>query len=125
MTHKRKALGAFGEDIAAAYLVEQGCEIWQRNWRCEFGEVDIVAIDSGELVICEVKTRRSTRFGHPVEAVTHKKLTTLRRLAAHWLRVREAESGESKGFSKVRIDVVGVLIEPGTRPQLTHLKAVG
>lgn len=142
MTNKRKALGAFGEDIAANFLIAQGMSIEQRNWRCEIGEVDIVAIDRDELVICEVKTRTSTKFGHPVEAVTPRKLATLRKLAGQWLRVKRSELAETGGdepggesgageldtgygFNKVRIDVIGVLVEPGVRPQLTHLKAVG
>lgn len=128
MTKKRKALGAFGEDIAAAYLLDVGMHVEQRNWRCDLGEVDIVAIDRGQLVICEVKTRRSTQFGHPVEAVTPRKLATLRKLAGRWLSDRATASTDEEdghGFAGVRIDVVGVLIEPGSRPQLTHLKAVG
>lgn len=125
MTKQRNALGAYGEDIAASYLVNQGLQIEQRNWRCEQGEVDIVAVDRGELVFCEVKTRRNTRFGHPVEAVTPRKLARLRKLAALWLKARSCDDGRHETFTGVRIDVVGVLVEPGIRPQLTHLKAVG
>lgn len=125
MTKKRKALGAFGEDIAANYLVDHGMRIEQRNWRCDLGEVDIVAVDQGELVICEVKTRRSTQFGHPVEAVTPRKLATLRKLAGRWLCDRSLDSDACESFTGVRIDVIGILVEPGVRPQLTHLKAVG
>lgn len=125
MTKQRKALGAYGEDIAANYLVNQGLQIEQRNWRCEHGEVDIVAVDRGELVVCEVKTRRSTRYGHPIEAVTPRKLARLRKLAALWLKAHSLDDQDCQKFTQVRIDVVGVLVEPGIRPQLTHLKAVG
>lgn len=125
MTQKRKALGAYGEDLAADYLVGQGLEIWQRNWRCLVGEVDIVALDQGELVICEVKTRKSTKFGYPVEAITYKKLMKLRRLAGWWVAECSAELGDGSRFNSMRIDVVGILLEPGARPQVTHLKGVG
>lgn len=125
MTKQRNALGAYGEDLAASYLVNQGLEIEQRNWRCGQGEVDIVAVDRGELVFCEVKTRRSTRFGHPVEAVTPRKLARLRKLAGLWLKAQTCNGRDQETFTGVRIDVVGVLVEPGIRPQLTHLKAVG
>ncbi|MFZ1361507.1 MAG: YraN family protein [Candidatus Nanopelagicales bacterium] len=125
MTKQRNALGAYGEDIAANYLANQGLRIEQRNWRCEQGEVDIVAVDHGELVICEVKTRRNTRYGHPIEAVTPRKLVRLRKLAGLWLKANSCDGREREKFTGVRIDVVGVLVEPGVRPQLTHLKAVG
>lgn len=59
MTPKsRQPLGKWGEDRAAAYLAEQGYHILARNWRCEAGEADIVALEGGELVVVEVRTRR-------------------------------------------------------------------
>ena len=51
-------LGRYGEDLAVRYLRERGMEVLERNWRCEHGEVDVVARDGDCLVICEVKTRR-------------------------------------------------------------------
>jgi putative endonuclease len=98
--------------------MEQGFQVLDRNWRCELGEIDIVARDGDCLVVCEVKTRRSTACGHPAEAVTADKASRLRRLAARWL----AESGVHP--PQVRIDVVAVL-RPPTGPALVeHLRAV-
>jgi putative endonuclease len=57
MTESKKKLGDRGEDAAAAYLERSGMTIVERNWRCKAGEVDIIAIDGEELVLCEVKTR--------------------------------------------------------------------
>ena len=65
-----KAVGAYGERLAARYLLEAGMQVLDRNWRCDQGEVDIVAMDDRCLVVVEVKTRRSLAFGPPVEAVT-------------------------------------------------------
>jgi Holliday junction resolvase-like predicted endonuclease len=63
-THaQRKALGDFGERTAARFLVDLGYALVDRNWRCPDGELDIVAIDGADLVVCEVKTRTSSRFG--------------------------------------------------------------
>ena len=67
---RQRASGGYGEELAVRYLREQGMEMLDRNWRCELGELDIVARDGDCLVICEVKTRRSSGFGAPVEAVT-------------------------------------------------------
>ena len=60
----KDALGRFGEEVAAEHLRLQGLQILARNWRCPTGELDIVARDGSSLVICEVKTRRSTAFGY-------------------------------------------------------------
>jgi putative endonuclease len=114
----RIALGRLGEDAAARGLVAQGWTILDRNWRCRLGEVDIVAQDGDDLVIVEVKTRRSGAFGTPEEAVTRAKLTRLRCLAAAWLASQE------RRFGGVRIDVVAVRFADGAA-SVDHLKGVG
>ncbi|MGH3465090.1 MAG: YraN family protein [Kribbellaceae bacterium] len=112
------AVGQYGEEVAARYLQEAGFAILERNWRCDFGEIDIVARDGRVLVICEVKTRRGTDYGSPQEAVTWRKLARLRKLAAQWLSEHEVTPDE------VRIDVVGV-VRPHTGPAVVeHLRGV-
>ena len=81
--------GRLGEDLAAAHLVGQGLVVLDRNWRCEIGELDIVARDGDDLVVCEVKTRSTRLFGDPLEAVTAVKAARLRRLAARWVTEHE------------------------------------
>ncbi len=115
----RQALGDYGEALAARYLRERGLTVLARNWRCAVGEIDIVALDGECLVVCEVKTRRGSRFGLPVEAVTWAKLVRLRRLAAAWLH----ENGA--GVAAVRIDVIGVLYPPGGPARVQHVVGVG
>jgi putative endonuclease len=111
-------VGRWGEEVAARHLAEQGLQVLCRNWRCEIGEIDIVARDGDCLVVCEVKTRRSIAFGFPVEAVTPVKLARLRRLAGRWLE----ESGLR--VPEMRIDVVSVLRPPNGRAVVEHLRAV-
>nr|WP_202863007.1 YraN family protein [Ornithinimicrobium murale] len=119
MSHQvASAIGAYGEGLACEYLTGLGYEVVERNWRCDQGELDIVARDGACLVFCEVKTRRSTAFGTPVEAVTRAKAGRLRRLAIRWLREHDQRSDE------VRIDVIGVLRPPGAPAQLEHLIGV-
>lgn len=113
------ALGKYGEDLATRYLRERGLQIIDRNWRCPEGEIDLVALDGDCLVVCEVKTRRGTGVGDPLEAVTWAKSRRLRRLAAAYLRSRPGV------VPQVRIDVIGILAEPGRRPVLRHVVAVG
>jgi putative endonuclease len=113
------SLGQTGEDLAVRYLLDRGMEVIERNWRCEHGEVDVVALDGDYLVICEVKTRRSLAFGEPVESVTRAKEARLRRLAAAYVRSHET------GSARVRIDVLGILFRAGQPPLVRHVRGVG
>ena len=112
------ALGAYGERVAAAHLVDAGMSIVDRNWRCDIGELDIVARDGDTLVVCEVKTRRGVQFGSPLEKVTSDKAERLRRLAARWIAERQVHP------SDVRIDIVGVVQTPRGRAQVEHVRGV-
>lgn len=85
MTDYRKNIGSSGEAIAARFLRRQGYRILATNWRCRLGEIDIVARDGDTLVFCEVKLRRTKRFGSPFEAVTVTKQQKLRRLGEYYL----------------------------------------
>lgn len=100
----KDAVGRFGEDLAASYLSEAGLRILERNWRCRDGELDIVAVDDGVLVFVEVKTRSSTAFGDPAEAVHPAKASRLRRLAVRWLVEHDGTY-----WPELRFDVVSVL----------------
>jgi putative endonuclease len=100
-------LGASGERRAAQWYEAEGYEVLDRNWRCPDGELDLVARRGPTLVFCEVKTRRTTRFGQPFEAVTSTKQARIRRLAARWLRERGASLGLWSPL--IRFDVASVL----------------
>lgn len=115
---QRKALGDYGEDLAAKHLQSTGMVILERNYRCAFGEIDIVARDGCALVICEVKTRSGTAYGSPFEAVTGRKAARLRRLAAHWL------SDHDICPPSVRIDVVSVLVPRRGAPEVERVEGV-
>ena len=64
------ALGKWGEMHACNYWRSLGASVLAQNWRCRRGELDLVVLDQGELVACEVKTRRSHQAGTPFEAIT-------------------------------------------------------
>ena len=101
---RNMALGARGEDVAVEFLVDAGLEIIERNWRCRYGELDVVATSGDRIVFVEVKTRSGVGYGSPAESVTFAKQRRIRVLAMHWL----TDSGRS--WSRVRFDVVAVLI---------------
>jgi putative endonuclease len=81
----KDVLGKSGEQEAAKYLESHGLRILDRNWRSADGEIDIVAVERQVLVVCEVKSRTSVRYGSPLEAVSRAKRARLRRLAVQWL----------------------------------------
>ncbi|WP_349827605.1 YraN family protein [Brevibacterium litoralis] len=112
MTQTRMGLGRRGEQDVHDWLVERGWPVLTRNWRCREGEIDLVAVDGDTLVVVEVKTRWSTRAGHPLEAVTQRKLDRLYRLATLFL-ARERERMGLPYFSRIRVDVIGVLMGSG------------
>jgi putative endonuclease len=112
------ALGAYGERVAADHLVAAGLIILERNWRCDLGEIDIVARDGDTLVVCEVKTRAGVGFGSPLEAVTASKAARLRRLAARWIDEHGVHPPE------VRIDLVGVLRPRRGAAEVDHVQGV-
>ena len=97
--NSRKETGRSGEDAAVQYLEKIGYTILERNYRLRIGEVDIIARDKEYLVFLEVKTRRSTIFGSPFEAVDMRKQQQIVKVAAAYVRGREIP---------VRFDAVAV-----------------
>lgn len=100
----RATTGRIGEDAAASLYRERGFQVIARNWRCDLGEIDVVARRGGLLVFCEVKTRSGARFGGGFDAVTFVKRAKLRRLAETFL-LRERPEHDA-----VRLDVASVLV---------------
>ncbi|HET8603534.1 MAG TPA: YraN family protein [Marmoricola sp.] len=115
---QRNSLGRYGEALAARRLVDQGMVLLDRNWRCDAGEIDLVLRDGDTLVVCEVKTRRSTAQGHPLEAVTRRKADRLRRLAARWLAAHDVRPVD------VRIDMVGILRPARGELVVEHVRGI-
>jgi len=109
MKGARQGLGRTGERLAAERLVECGYHILERNFRCRYGEIDIVAEEDQELVFVEVKTRRGDRYGLPEEAVTARKQRTIIQVASYYLDLHES------GHRLWRIDVVAVQLSVSGR----------
>jgi putative endonuclease len=115
MTQARLSLGKQGEELAARYLEQRGCTIVARNHRTPLGELDIIARDRRYLLFIEVKTRRSSAFGTPAEAVgPHKQRQVVR--AAQWYlaTVRYPDL-------QPRFDVIAVIVGSG-EPVISHIQ---
>ena len=82
-------LGRLGENLACYYLEKQGYRILARNFRCRrYGEIDIVATKDEVLAFIEVKTRSSTLYGQPMEAVTLLKQNKIHRCAQYYMQLK-------------------------------------
>ncbi len=97
-------IGQKGEDLAVAHLQKNGYKIIERNFRKGYGEIDIVALHKNILVFIEVKTRTSSQFGTPLEAITPWKLRTLIKTAQFYKLVHP------KLPESLRIDAVSVIL---------------
>lgn len=116
---RRRALGAYGEAVAARHLIAHGLVVLDRNWRCPAGEIDLVLREGRVLVICEVKTRSSDVCGSPHEAVDQRKVARLRRVAAAWLHAHNVHPLD------VRIDLVAVLRPRQGETRVDHVRGIG
>ena len=80
----KRQIGAEYEEAAARYLAADGYEILARNFRCRFGEIDLVAWKGAGLVFVEVKYRKNRSKGLPEEAVSQQKMKTISRVADYY-----------------------------------------
>lgn len=119
MTTTSKALGSYGETLAAQHLIQRGMVLLDHNWRCKSGEVDLVLRDGRTLVFCEVKTRRSVAKGTPQEAVTPTKLNRIRRIAAQWMEAHDVRAPH------VRVDMVSVVAPHRGAIEIDHVMGIG
>ena len=109
-----KSLGKRGEDAAARFLANHGYTILERNYKCSFGEADIVAKSPGTLVFVEVKTRTDEDKGMPEEAITEAKRAKYEKIAISYLRNYDEVD------ISVRFDVIGILVVAQDRAIIRH-----
>jgi putative endonuclease len=88
--------------LVASWYEARRFVVLERNWRCRFGELDLVLLGDGVVVFCEVKARRTGAYGTGLEAVGPDKRRRLRRVAAEWLATT------AHGPVEVRFDVAAV-----------------
>ena len=128
----RQALGRWGEELAADYLADRGYRILDRNARTEYGEIDLVARHEGQprqntsvdsevpasmTVFVEVKTRSSTNFGFPEQAVDDRKQERLLAAAQAYLQAHPELGGDW------RVDVIAIQrSRRGDEPEIIHFE---
>lgn len=120
MTTEKQNIGKLGEDIAVKYLENHGYDILERNYRKPWGEIDIVAQQSQELVFIEVKTQNQKFEWRPEENVTRHKKHQLSRIIMTYLK--EHKITESQEW---RIDVLAITLDFQTKnAQIEHIENI-
>ncbi|NLI60172.1 MAG: YraN family protein [Clostridiales bacterium] len=111
----RKKLGSWGEEQARKYLENQGFLILDNNYRCKLGEIDLIAMDGDSLVFIEVKTRRSTAYGFPMEAVGKRKQSKYIQMASIYIK--------EKAMAQVpfRFDVIEIMAKGQGQWDINHI----
>lgn len=105
-SRNRQDIGRDGEKSAERFLCARGLRLLMRNYRCAAGEIDLVMQESNTLVFVEVRRRRSTAFGSPLETVSAAKQRKLAAAAQHFLLKQNISSRQA-----MRFDVVGIVCQ--------------
>ena len=114
---EQQKLGQFGEEQAARYLRRRFYTILERNYRCRFGEIDLIARRGGILAFVEVKLRRDDAHGEAREFVTARKQQRILAAAELWLSQHETPL-------QPRFDVIEVYAPAGAEGtvQINHIE---
>lgn len=114
--HRQEAkdFGVEGEQLATKYLVDKGFVVLDRNYRNRHKEVDLIALDQGELVFIEVKTRSSDYYMQPEEAVDHQKRQNLIRVANQYIRYHQRTE-------PARFDIIAI-VKNDKETRVKHIK---
>ena len=117
MASSRQQLGAEGELAARRFLESEGYQVLDTNFRCRWGEVDIVARLGDTLVFVEVRTRRALTYGIPQESIREKKKVRLVATAETYLQSYQEQ------LDDWRIDLISVLVgRDGRVTEVAHLE---
>ena len=120
MTTEKQNIGKLGEDLAIKYLEEREYKILGRNYRKPWGEIDIIAKQSHELVFCEVKTQKEHLEWRPEENITRHKRHQLSRIIATYLKDHKISE-----IQDWRIDVLAIKLDFKTKnAQVEHIKNI-
>jgi len=117
-TYNNHQLGRWGEKKAKNYIIKNGYNILNENYRISSGQIDLIALDDNYIVFIEVKTRYTKKYGLPGEAVNYHKKNKIRKIASHFLNI-----SCKNDFStyKKRFDVITIMIE-NKKAKLKHFK---
>ncbi|MGB9594865.1 MAG: YraN family protein [Candidatus Poribacteria bacterium] len=111
----KKLVGNKGESIAEDYLKQKGYKIIQKNYRCRFGEIDIIAKDQDTIVFVEVRTKQNDNFGSPQDSITPAKIEKISKTSLSFIQEKKFA-----GFS-YRFDFIAITFSQG-KPNIEHIE---
>lgn len=106
--------GKLGEEMAVNYLISKAYQIQETNWRFGHKEIDIIAQKGNEIIFIEVKTRKSSYYEKPHEAVDLRKQEFL-------IEAAEAFLDEKKMDVEIRFDIISILLDK-KEPRIEHIE---
>ena len=112
----RKSLGQRGEQTAVDYLKNQGYSIVETNWRCQYGEIDVIARQNAMLIFVEVRTRHSDNTEWAFESITPAKQKRLQALAYAYLAAHDLQ------HIAWRVDLVAIAWQRNGQPIIEHVE---
>ena len=116
MNNTKQIRGAKGEIAAQNYLKENGYSIIETNFKCHFGEVDIIASKDDELTFVEVKTRGQEVFGTPAESITYHKQKHIYKVAEYYIYKNKILN------MPISLDAVEVYLFDDAASKIEHIK---
>ena len=114
----RKEIGAYGEDKAEHYLRNKNYNIIDRNFNCRSGEIDIIAQEKETYVFIEVKTRKNSSYGRPMEAINAYKLRNMVRTVEVYRKMKHLYD------VPLRLDAIEVIIEAENKVKINHIENI-
>ena len=106
--------GQTGENKASEFLIQKGYQILHRNWRCGHKELDIVAKKDSTIIFVEVKTRKNTLFGSPLESVNNKKIRRIVSSADAYIKYFKLDN-------PIRFDIISIITNEGNE-KIEHIE---
>ena len=116
--NKNKILVDLGENKACKYLQKNKYKIIERNFRCKFGEIDIIAKNNKEIIFIEIKTRERITYGLPAEAITYTKQKHMYKTAQYYLYINKLEN------ICTRFDAIEIYIISEKEIKINHIKNI-
>ncbi len=111
-------LGRKGEEIALKYLTDKGYQLIARNYRFKrFGELDLIMQDGKYLVFVEVRTKKNTIFGTPLETIDYVKRCQICKMAQLYFTKEKIPED-----TFCRFDVVGIVLPDNEEPKIEHIQ---
>lgn len=112
----KKDFGEKGEGIAKNYLIKSGYKIIEKNFRTNFGEIDLICEKDSSIIFIEVRTKRESDFLLPEESITKRKIKHIKLASLEYL------SRLKKVYKEIKFEFIGILFKNDNEYEINHIK---